>query len=138
MLDRLAPLPLRSLAITGVIAYYPCRSYSPRRVRARRGDLYENENVPASSHAKTNGAVKHQTTLDPVSFIAYDNEEWQLPGSVSSIRNSATPTVYEQPLLLCSRGAWMWPMQLYHPDERQLLVMTLQRMNGLKDIALTH
>ena len=50
-----------------------CRSYSPRRVRARRGDTLEHENGVASSHARNNGAtpaITHQVTLDAVGSIA--------------------------------------------------------------------
>jgi len=44
-----------------------CRSYSPRRVRARRGDVYEQDTVPGSPHtrgsAHKNGQ-RHQHKLD--------------------------------------------------------------------------
>ena len=50
-----------------------CRSYSPRRVRARRGDTHEHENGVASLHARSNGpttAVTRQLTMDAVGSIA--------------------------------------------------------------------
>lgn len=46
-----------------------CRSYSPRRVRTRRGETHEQENGVASLHTRSNGtiaAITHQVNMGAV------------------------------------------------------------------------
>lgn len=48
-----------------------CRSYSPRRVRTRRGETHEQENGVGSSHTRSNGpvlAITHQVNMGAAGF----------------------------------------------------------------------
>lgn len=100
-----------------------CRSYSPRRVRARRGDTHEHENGVSSSQTRSNGQTPSviQVTRDAVgSTFGF---------AVTVARQGlllTKPMTYSMSLrvILNSRGAWTWLMQLYRHGELLQLVGT--------------
>ena len=59
-----------------------CRSYSPRRVRARRGDTHEHDIGVVPLHNRQNGqvpAITHQVTMDAVGSCKCQTQSCQRP-----------------------------------------------------------